>query len=133
MLIFVQVCRTIDKKLNVFNTSLGSWRTNENNEIYKKEACVARMKTESEVKERLKNYQKLSIRSGLPEADIIIIWRTIRSWSSSEAKDWKLKLVKCCYSECIWLQKEWIPGATAISEELEDIGWLSTKEHRKRT
>jgi len=36
------VCRTIDKKLNVFKLSIGSKRTNESNRIYKKEACVAR-------------------------------------------------------------------------------------------
>ena len=42
MLIFVQVCRTIDKKLNVFDLSIGSGRTNESNEIYKKEAYVSR-------------------------------------------------------------------------------------------
>jgi len=42
MLIFVQVCKTIDKNLSVFNSSIGSGRTNESNEIYKKEACVAR-------------------------------------------------------------------------------------------
>jgi hypothetical protein len=38
----VQVCKTIYKKLNVFISSIGSGRTNESNEIYKKEACVAR-------------------------------------------------------------------------------------------
>jgi len=43
MLIFAQVCRAIDKKLNVFKPSIGSERTNESNEIYKKEACVARI------------------------------------------------------------------------------------------
>ena len=42
MLIFVQVCRTIDKNLNVFKSSVGSGRTNESNEIYKKEGCVAK-------------------------------------------------------------------------------------------
>jgi len=42
MLIFVQVCRTIDKNLSVFKSSIGSGRTNESNEIYKKEACFAR-------------------------------------------------------------------------------------------
>jgi len=42
MLIFVQVCRTIDKNLSVFKSSIGSRRTNESNEIYKKEACVTR-------------------------------------------------------------------------------------------
>jgi len=42
MLIFVQVCRTIDKKLNVFKSSISSGRTNESNRIYKKKACVAR-------------------------------------------------------------------------------------------
>jgi len=42
MLIFVQVCRTINKNLNVFKSSIGSGRTIEGNEIYKKEAYVAR-------------------------------------------------------------------------------------------
>jgi hypothetical protein len=35
---FVQVCRTIDKKFSVFKSSIGSERTNESNGIYKKEA-----------------------------------------------------------------------------------------------
>jgi len=30
------------------------------------------------------------------------------------------------------LQKEWKPGATNISEELEGIGCLSTEERRKK-
>jgi len=38
MLIFVQVCRTIDKNLNVFKRSIGPGRTNESNGFYKKEA-----------------------------------------------------------------------------------------------
>jgi len=42
MLIFVQVCRTIDKNLSVFKSSISSGRTNESNGNYKKEACVAR-------------------------------------------------------------------------------------------
>jgi len=42
MLIFVQVCRTIDKNLKFFKSSIGSGRTNESNRICKKEACVAR-------------------------------------------------------------------------------------------
>jgi len=42
MLIFVQVCRTIDKNLDVFKSSISSGRTNESNGIYKKEAFVAR-------------------------------------------------------------------------------------------
>jgi len=42
MLIFVQVCRTINKNLYVFKPSIGSGRTNESSGIYKKEACVAR-------------------------------------------------------------------------------------------
>jgi len=37
MLIFVQVCRTIDKNLNVFESSIGFGRINESNK-----ACVAR-------------------------------------------------------------------------------------------
>jgi len=43
MLRFVQ-CRTIDKNLNVFKSSIGSGRTNESNGTYKKEACVARQR-----------------------------------------------------------------------------------------
>ena len=35
MLIFVQVCRTIDKKLYVFNSSISSERTNEGSEDLK--------------------------------------------------------------------------------------------------
>jgi hypothetical protein len=66
MLIFVQVCKTINKKLNVFNSSIVYGRTNESNGIYKKEVCVAGMKIESEDKERLK-----TIKSCLPEADVV--------------------------------------------------------------
>jgi hypothetical protein len=51
MLIFVQLCRTIVKN---YKSSVGSERTNESNGIYKKEACVARFKAESEDKECLK-------------------------------------------------------------------------------
>jgi hypothetical protein len=40
MLIFFQDWRTIEKKLS--NLRIGSGRTNESNEIYQKEACVAR-------------------------------------------------------------------------------------------
>jgi len=121
MFIFVQVCRVIDK---VFNSSIGFGITNESIGIYKKKACVARMKTESEDKERL----KLSTRSWCHQR----VWRTIWSWSSSESEDWKLKFVKSCYSEWIWLQKEWKPGATTISEEFEGIGCLSTEECRTK-
>jgi len=42
MLIFVQVCRTIDKKFQCFEISKGSGRTNKSNGINKKEACAAR-------------------------------------------------------------------------------------------
>jgi len=42
MLIFVQVCRTIDKNLSVFKSSIGSRRKNESNGIFKKETYVAR-------------------------------------------------------------------------------------------
>jgi len=43
MLIFVQVCMTIDKNLVSFYSSIGSGRTNEEQmDLYKNEACVAR-------------------------------------------------------------------------------------------
>ena len=43
MLIFVQVCMTIDKKLSVFKTSKGSEEQMKSNGIYKNEAWVARL------------------------------------------------------------------------------------------
>jgi len=42
MLIFVQVCRSIDKKFSVFNSSIGYEEQMKSNGCYKKEACVAR-------------------------------------------------------------------------------------------
>jgi len=48
MLIFVQVCRTIDKKLSVFISRIRSGKTNESNEIYKKGACVTRIDFEED-------------------------------------------------------------------------------------
>jgi len=58
------VCRTIDKNLHVFNSSIGSEGTNESIEIYKGGLCC---KIESEEdKERLK-----TIKSCLPEPDVI--------------------------------------------------------------
>jgi len=42
MLIFVQVCRTIEKNLNVFYSSINSEEQMKSNGFYKKEACVAR-------------------------------------------------------------------------------------------
>ena len=51
MLIFFQVCRTIDNKLSVFKPSIGFGRTNESNGIYKKEACVARQRLKKRVYE----------------------------------------------------------------------------------
>ena len=48
MLIFVQVCRTIDKNLSVFISSIRSKRTNESNGIYKKGACLTRLEFEED-------------------------------------------------------------------------------------
>ena len=48
MLIFVQVCRIIDKKVYVFKPSIGSGRTKKSNGIYEKEACVARIESEED-------------------------------------------------------------------------------------
>jgi len=50
MLIFVQVCRTIDKKLYDFKPSIGSERTNESNGFHIKEAYVARIKDNKSLK-----------------------------------------------------------------------------------
>jgi len=60
-----------------------------------KEACVARIKTEFEDKECLK-----TIRSCLLEANVI---RESEEPQKPEFEDWKLKLVKSCYSEYISL------------------------------
>jgi len=48
MIIFVQVCMTIDKKLNVFISSIRSGRTNESNVIYKKGAHGTRIEFEED-------------------------------------------------------------------------------------
>jgi len=48
MLIFVQVCRTINKNLNVFISSMRFERTNESNEIYKKGAYGTSIESEEE-------------------------------------------------------------------------------------
>jgi len=48
MLIFVQVCRTIDKNLSVFISSIRSGRTNESNEIYIKGAHGTRIEFEKD-------------------------------------------------------------------------------------
>jgi hypothetical protein len=74
------------------------------------------------------DHQKLSTRSWHHQK-----LKVIRSWSSSEAEDWNLQFVRSCYSEGLWLQKEWKPGATANSEEFEGIRCLSTEERLKRT
>jgi len=58
MLIFVQVCMTIDKNLSVSKSSIGSGETNESNGIYKKEACVARKRLKKRGSEY---YQKLCL------------------------------------------------------------------------
>jgi len=70
MLIFVQVCRTIDKHLSVFKSSIGSGRTNENNGIYKKEPSIARkhlkkacLKRRGFEDHQKQSHQKLSNRS----------------------------------------------------------------------
>jgi len=112
MLVFVQVCRTIDKKLYDFKPSICFERINESNRFHNKEACVARIEDNKCLKTESEDHQKLTVR---------------------ESEDCKLKLVKSCYSEVISLQKEWKPGATTISKELKGIGCLFTEERRKRT
>jgi len=68
MLIFVQVCRTIDKKFRVFNSSIGSEEQMKCNGCYKKEACVAWR----HLKKRSSEDQKLTpLEASSPEADVI--------------------------------------------------------------
>ena len=55
LLIFVQVCRTIDKNLSVFISSIGSGRTNESSGIYKRSLCCKKRASE--------DHQKLKIGS----------------------------------------------------------------------
>jgi len=54
MLIFVQVCRTIDKFFSVFNSSIGSEEQMKSNGCYKKEACVTRKHLKKRGSEDLK-------------------------------------------------------------------------------
>jgi len=94
MLIFVQMCKTIDKNLSVFKSSIDSGRTNESIGFYKREACVARKHLKKWGSE---DHQKLSTRS----------WRHQRFWRSFEDHQklqiiisWKTeshKVVKSCY------------------------------------
>jgi len=62
MLIFVQVCRTIDKKFSVFNSSIGFVEQMKSNGCYKKEACIARkhLKTRGSEDQKLTSLEALS-------------------------------------------------------------------------
>ena len=65
---------TIDKNLCVFKSIIGFGRTNESNEIYKKEACVAKKNPRKRVYEekiiRSSLIRSSLIKSCLPEADV---------------------------------------------------------------
>jgi len=141
MLIFVQVCRTINKNLSVFKSSINYEEQMRATKFTKRKLCCKKASEEESVwrkyhlkKRASEDHQKLFTKS----------WRhqklksseaaeDIRSWSSTESEDWSQEFVISCYSKDIWLQKEWKLGATAISEELEDIECLSTEERIKRT
>ena len=114
MLIFVQVCRIIDKSL-VSLWSIGSDRTNESNEINKKEAWRI-------------------WRRGSEDKRFWISWRHQRFWKSSE--DGRLKNFKCCSND-EWITpiilEYWENKTTAISNGLEGIGCLFSWERWKRT
>jgi len=129
MLIFVQVCRTIDKNL-VSLWSIGYDRTNESNGINKKEAwsiwrkrfwrhAVLKKLTSSEAP-----LQKQFTRS----------WRHQRFWRSSEAR--RLKNFKCCSNDD-WIMpiiaEDWENKTTTISNEFEGIRCLFSWERWKRT
>jgi len=111
---YANICSNVldhRQKLSVFNTSKRFWRTNEEQWILQKEACVAR--------ERMKK-KRIWSTSGV---DVIRSWRKehlkiIRSWSSTESEELKPNFVKRYHYEDIWLQKEWKHGATVISEEI---------------
>jgi len=48
MLIFVQVCRTIDKNVKVFISSISSGRTNESNGILQKGSLFCKIASEED-------------------------------------------------------------------------------------
>jgi len=98
MLIFVQMCRTIDKNLNVFKSSIGSGRTKEGNGIYKEETCVARKhlkKWGSEDHQKLTSSEALSSEVVYQKLTSSEVLKIIRSWRSSEAE--RLKATKLLY------------------------------------
>jgi len=118
MLIFVQVCRTIDKNLH---SNIGSERTNENSDIFRRKLVLQDWRQRESEDPSEADCQKLTSSESL---------KIIRSWSSTKS-DWKLELVKSCYYENKSLQKEYTPRATANLEIFEGIGCLSFEECRK--
>jgi len=103
MLIFVQVCKTIDKNLSVFISSIGFGRTNESNGIYKRSLCCKKASKEKSV------------------------------WRSSEAEDWKLKFVKVVILNAYGWRRDGSLEQRIIREDFEGIWCLSTEERRKRS
>ena len=129
MLVFVQVCRTIDKNL-VYLWSIDSDRTNESNGINKKEAWSIWRKRFW----RQAALKKLTSSEAPLQKQFSRSWRHQRFWRSSEAG--RRKNFKCCSNE------DWITPiiaedrkseTTDFSNGFEDIGCLFSWEHWKRT
>jgi len=129
MVIFVQVCRTIDKNL-VSLWSIGSDRTNESNGINKKEAWSIWRKRFW----RQAVLKKLTSSEAPLQNQFTISWHHQRFWRSSKAE--RLKNFKCC-SKDDWITpiiaEDWENKTTAISNGFEGIGCLFSWERWKRT
>jgi len=90
MLIFVQVCRTIDKNFSVFNSSIGYEDQMKSIGIYKKEAWrhlkKRGFKDKSFWRSEAEVIRSILIRSCSPEADVIR-----GSEDHQKLEDWKLQ------------------------------------------
>jgi len=104
MLIFVQGCRTIDKNLmslyikhRFWKNKWEQWNLQNGSLSYKIEFEKDSIWSSSEAAHQKLStwswsHQKLLTKSSLSEADVI------RSIRSSEAEEWNIQVVKCCYS-----------------------------------
>ena len=115
---YVNICSSVHdhrQKFSVFNSSIGSGRTNESNGIYKKEAWVARKRLKKRGSENKRFWRS---------SEVDIIRSTLHISSSPEAGGLEAsKFVQMLLSR-LSLQKKYKPEATANSEEFEVIECL---------
>jgi len=125
MLIFVQVCRTIDKKISVFKIKHRFWKNKWRAMNFTKRKLV--------LQERLWTKEVLKIiRSTLIRSTLTRSWRHQKVKITSSLR-LKLKFIESCHFIWISMKKEHKLGKSVISEEFEGIGCLSIEERWKRT